>query len=160
MPFDRNIIEQFVSGGPILRTSVQGLSPSDFVAHPVPGAWSIQQIVIHMQDSDTIGVDRMKRVIAERNPLLLNYDETAFSEKLFCDQQLIEDALTLFDLTRRQFARVLRALPDEAYDRSGIHSEAGKLTLGMLVKKYVGHFDHHLPFIHEKRALLGKPLSR
>jgi hypothetical protein len=49
-------------------------------AFPVPGTWSIQQIVLHMMDSDLIASDRMKRVIAEDRPTLIGYNETAFSE--------------------------------------------------------------------------------
>ena len=155
---DPAVVEQFEGGGERLRQAIAGLSRDDLLAFPVPGTWSIQQIVIHLMDSDLIGIDRMKRIIAEDNPLLIGYDETKFSQALFYDQQSAEAAVTMVEMARREFTKVLRKLPEETFSRSGIHNETGKVTLGEMVGKYVHHLDHHLRFIHEKRAKLGKPI--
>ena len=155
---DPAIIDQFEKGGEKLGRAIAGLSREDLLAFPVPGTWSIQQIVIHLSDSELVGIDRMKRVIAEENPLLIGYDETKFSQRLHYEAQSAETAVTLVDLTRREFAKVLRKLPTEAFARTGVHNEVGKVTLADLVQKYVKHLDHHLKFIAEKRSKLGKPL--
>ena len=155
---DSSLIDRFERGGEELRRAVAGLSRDDLLAFPVPGTWSIQQIVIHLMDSELIGIDRMKRVIAEDNPLLIGYDETRFSQSLFYADQSADVAVTLVDLSRREFAKVLRKLPPAAFDRAGIHNEVGRVTLGEFVKKYVHHMDHHLKFIRDKRAKLGKAL--
>ena len=57
-------------------------SNDDLLAYPVPGSWSIQEIVIHLVDSDLILADRMKRIIAEDNPTLIGFDETQFTRNL------------------------------------------------------------------------------
>jgi len=149
-------IDEFAAGADKLRRAVEGLSRDDLTAFPVPGTWSIHQIVLHMQDSDGIGIDRMKRLAAEENPLLIGYDETKFAQRLYYHNQSIEDALALFEINRRQFVRVLKALPAEAFDRAGIHNEIGKVTLGVQLKKYNEHLEHHLRFIYDKRKKLGK----
>jgi hypothetical protein len=150
------LIDEFERGGEKLRQAVKGLSAADLTAFPVPGSWSIQQIVVHMQDADLVGVDRMKRIIAEENPLLVGYNETLFANKLSYHDQSVETAITLLDLARKQLAIALRKLPAEAFERSGIHTEVGKVTLGTQIKKYNEHLDHHLAFIKKKRAMLGK----
>jgi DinB superfamily len=152
----QQLIDEFEQGGEKLRQAVKGLRDADFKAFPIPGTWSIQQIVIHLQDAELVGVDRMKRLIAEENPLLIGYNETLFAQKLHYDEQSIEDAITLFDLARRQLARSLRKLSPETFDRTGIHSEVGKVALGTQIKKYNEHLEHHLAFIRKKRAMLGK----
>jgi DinB family protein len=149
-------IDEFEQGGEKLRQAVKGLSEADLKAFPVPGTWSIQQIVIHLQDSDLVAVDRMKRTIAEDNPLLIGYNETLFAQKLRYEDQSIDDAVTLLDLARKQLSRILRKLSPEAFDRPAVHNEAGKVTLGEQVKKYNWHLEHHLGFIRKKRAMLGK----
>ena len=157
--FDRRLIDQFERGGDRVRAAVRGLERRDLLAFPVPGTWSIQQIVVHLLDSDLVAVHRMKRVAAEDVPLLLAYDETKFAQALFYDDQPVEKVLDLFDLNRRLFAPVLRRLPDEAFARFGVHNQRGKVTLGEMVGDYVGHVEHHLTFVRKKRALLGKPLE-
>jgi uncharacterized damage-inducible protein DinB len=153
---DRHLIEGFEACGPRLRQAVAGLSPEELTARPGPGDWSILELVIHLADSDSIAIDRMKRMLIEDNPPLLYADETAYVRLLASHEQSLEDALTLFELGRRQFARVLRALPDEAFDRLGTHNRRGILTVGGSVKDDIDHVDHHLAFLVEKRARLEK----
>ena len=69
----------------------------------------------------------------------------------------IDDALTLFDVGRRQWSRVLRGLPDDAFDRQGTHNRTGFVTLGGMVEGYHKHLEHHLFFLRQKCERLGKP---
>jgi hypothetical protein len=154
---DRQLIEDFVACGPRLRQAVAGLNRDDLAGRPGPGKWSILEVVIHLTDSDCIAIDRMKRMLTEDNPSLLYADETAYIDRLFSHDQSLEDALTYFDVGRRQFARILRKLPDEAFERRGTHNRRGTMTVGGMVKDYIAHVDHHLKFVHDKRAKLGKP---
>ena len=112
-----------------------------------------------LTDSDGIATDRMKRMLTEDERPLLYADETAYVRRLATHEQSLEDALILFEVGRRQFARVLRALPDEAFERRGIHNRRGPLTVGGMVQDYIKHVDHHLKFLAEKRLRLGKPLA-
>lgn len=153
---DRSLIDQYVKGSDDLRMAVRGLEREDLLAHPVPGTWSIQEIVIHLADSDLVISDRMKRVIAEDNPQLIGFDETRFVKGLHYNDQSIDDAVNLFELNRRQMARVLAKLPDQAFSRVGTHNERGPMKLSDLLAGAVSHLKHHLKFIVEKREKLGK----
>lgn len=156
---DRAVIEQYAKGAEEMTRAIGGLSREEMNAHPVAGTWSIQQIVMHMMDSDLIASDRMKRIIAEENPLIIGYDETRFAERLGYDQADAKTACQIFALNRQMTAAMLRALPDEAFNRSGVHNQAGKITLAQMVKGYHDHLQHHMKFLLQKRALLGKPLA-
>lgn len=153
---NRSLIDEFERGGDELRNSIRGLSRTDLTAFPVPGTWSIQQIVLHLMDSDLILADRMKRVIAEENPALIGYDESRFAKSLHYHEQSADDAVTILDLNRRNFAKVLRKLPDEAFARVGAHNERGPLTLADLLAGAVKHLKHHVKFILDKRQKLER----
>ncbi len=153
---DRQLIEDYVACGSRLRHAVVGLSPEDLTARPGPGAWSILELVVHLADSDSIAIDRMKRILTEDAPQLLYADETAYVKRLAPHEQSLDDALILFEVGRRQFARVLRSLPDEAFERRGTHNRRGVMTVGGLVKDYIEHVDYHLKFVAGKRARLGR----
>ena len=155
---NRELIEGYAAGADVLSKSIQSLDRADLLAFPVPGTWSIQQIVLHMMDSDLIASDRMKRIAAEDHPTLIGYNETAFAKTLAYDHIPAQDACEVFRLNRRITAELLRRLPDAAFQKTGFHNERGELTLEHLVSDYIEHLDHHLKFIKEKRKLLGKPL--
>ncbi len=150
---DRQIIDIYEAGGRKLADAVRGFSRQDFLAVPILGKWSTQQVVLHLMDAEMAFADRMKRVIAEENPPLLAWDENRFAANLHYEDQSAEDAALL---VRRQLAAVLRKLPDEAFDRSGTHNVRGPQTLAKLIEFDNWHLDHHLKFIAEKRAKLGK----
>ena len=69
MPFDRSLIDKYEAGGEQLAQSIRSLTREDLLAKPKGGPelgkWTIHEVVIHMMDSDLIGADRMKRLIAE-----------------------------------------------------------------------------------------------
>jgi uncharacterized damage-inducible protein DinB len=148
-------IEAYLAGSAKIRSAVSGLTAAQLTAFPVPGTWSIQQNVIHLLDSDLVASDRMKRIIAQDKPLLIGYDETAFSQKLFYHEQSAEDALTMFELNRRATAAILKRLPDEAFARAGVHNERGLVTLGDMLNTYIRHVDNHLVHVLRKRAMVG-----
>ena len=160
MAIDRSLIEEYARGGPRLGEAIASLSREELNAFPVPGTWSIQQIVLHLLDSDLIGADRMKRVIAEEQPNLIGFDESAFARNLFYADLDAGLACELFAGNRTLTVEILRRLPEAAFARTGVHNERGPLTLADLLEAYVGHLEHHLGFIRQKRALLGKELKR
>jgi hypothetical protein len=62
--------------------------------------------------------------------------------------------LALVEAIRAQVAIILRTLKPRDFQRQGIHSEAGPLSLETLVERAAGHVTHHLKFVAEKlRAL-------
>jgi DinB superfamily len=160
---DGKLIDRYAAGGETLQKAVVGLSQQDLLWKPPAeagiGLWSIQQIVIHLMDSDLIWAARMKSMIAEDDPQILGFDESKFADHLFYEDQDAQIALRLLDLNRRQMARVLRKLPDSAFSRTGQHNERGPITLVQSVHGTVEHLEHHVDFIRKKREKLGKAMK-
>ncbi|MGH7179837.1 MAG: DinB family protein [Tepidisphaeraceae bacterium] len=152
----QDTIEQYAQGGANVKSAIEGLSPQELTAFPVPGKWSVQQVIVHLADCEQVYADRMKRIIAEENPTLAGFDENKWTGALYYHDQSAADAAALMDLTRRQMVRVLRKLPESAFERAGTHTQAGRKRLIDLVQGAVKHLDHHLKFVAEKRTALGK----
>ena len=55
--------------------------------------------------------------------------------------------------------RILQSLTEADLARVGRHTEAGPLTLEQLLVRIIKHIQHHVKFIHEKRAALGLPAA-
>jgi hypothetical protein len=149
------LIDRYAAGGPLLAYAVSGLTREQELARPGPGAWSIAEIVAHMVDSDLVGADRMKRVIAEPNPTLLAYDQDAWIEHLGSHEMPVAEGVSLFKANRDWMARVLRRCKPEQFALAGNHTEIGRETLADLLVGYANHLDGHLKFLYAKRANLG-----
>src|SRR5262249_45768727 len=141
---DQGVINRYSNDADNLSKSIAGLSREDLLAFPVPGTWSIQQIVLHLADSDLILADRMKRVIAEDNPPLIGFSETKYAARLHYHDQDAAIAAEIFAKNRRLMSSLLRQLPESDFQRTGIHNERGKLTLTDLIKNAADHLVHHL----------------
>jgi uncharacterized damage-inducible protein DinB len=155
MPTHTDLIHRYEQGATAPARALDNLSPHHLTAFPIPNTWSIQQVILHLMDSDLIASERMKRTIAMDRPLILAYDETLFTQRLHYHQLDPHAAAALFKLNRTMTAALLRALPPDAWSRTLIHSERGLETLEHLVRGYCDHLDHHLAFIAAKRRALG-----
>ena len=151
-------INEYRRGGILLESAIDGLSTADLRAYPVPRTWSIAEITIHLMDSDLVLSDRMKRVIAEDNPTLIGFDESAFARNLFYNRLDPHAAVDIFNRNRLFMCSILEHLPETAYQRVGTHNQRGKITLGAMLQTCISHLEHHIKFILHKRQLLGKPV--
>ncbi|MGQ0628280.1 MAG: DinB family protein [Phycisphaerales bacterium] len=149
-------VERFIADASALVRLVEPLSREELLAHPVPGTWSLQTLVLHVLDSDLIATHRMKRVIAEERPLLISYDETAFAQRLGYDRLDARLAADLFRLNRLQTGEILRTAPETAFARVGVHNQRGLVTLAEFVALYVHHVEHHFVFARAKLLALGR----
>ena len=155
---EQAVIDEYLRQASIFPAAIKGLTAGDLNACPIPNTWSIRQIILHVMDSDLIASDRMKRIIAENNPTLIGFDESAFAAHLFYDHLDAVMAGEVFAKNRLLTAEILNRLPATAFLRAGTHNQRGRVTLEELLKLYVQHFDHHMKFLKHKRQLLGKPL--
>jgi uncharacterized damage-inducible protein DinB len=152
------LIDDYLAGPAILRKAVAGMSREQLRAKPVPGKWSTLEVVCHLTDMDLVYADRMKRVAAEDKPEIWNADEERYAAALAYDQRDVEEELALLELTRKHVARVLRALPAQAFARTATHhgpNGTEARTLEKYLTLIIGHVPHHTKFIQEKRRALG-----
>ena len=149
------LIEQYLAGPDLLKGAVAGMTRDQLLARPIPGKWSTQEVVCHLADYEPIYADRMKRVIALKEPELLKGDPGLFAERLAYDQREVQEELALIELVRKQMARILRSLKPDDFQRKGGHSRDGALTLEELLKRITAHIPHHGRFIEEKKSALA-----
>ncbi len=149
-------INAFESVPSLIISALTGLSESQFHAVPIPGEWSIHEVVIHLGDSETFGFERLRKTIAEEKPTLQVYDEEAWARNLSYQRQERHLALTLFSAQRRSTAAMLRILPTGAWKRTAMHPERGEISLYDIFTIYLEHGEIHLAQIeHIKQSLLS-----
>lgn len=156
---NRSHIDAFEAGATIPTKAIAGLTREQLNAVPIPGTWSIQQIVVHMWESDAAAIHRMRRVIGEDTPLIIAYDESALARSLFYEHEDLVRVCRMFEDGRLLMSGVLRRLPDATFERCGVHNQRGKVSLAQFVELYVQHLRGHMVHLLKKRAMLGTPLE-
>jgi hypothetical protein len=134
---------------------VAGLSPEQLRAHPIEGRWSIHEAVCHIADCETLYAERMKRIIAEHEPLLHSVDPSVVVPRLAISQRVVGEELQLVDLVRRQMAHILQTLSEKDFERIGIHATDGPLSLLALLERISAHVPHHVRFVEEKKRAMS-----
>ena len=148
------LIDEYALGPKELRDAIAGMTPEQIDATPVPNKWSTRQVICHLADFKPVYADRMKHVIAEDQPTFPGGFDRQFAEHLAYDQRDIEEELTMIEVTRGQMVRILRSLPSEAFERTGIHAVRGPMTLRTLLEAITNHIPHHVRFIEEKKRAM------
>lgn len=138
-----------------ITAAIVGLTAAQLQIIPADGGWSIQQILIHLPDSEAVGYERIRRVIAEERPTLQLYDEDAWARNLHYHQQDPHLALELFKLLRQSSAALLHQLPAETWERTGLHTENGEMSLYTVFQTYLNHGEAHLQQIEDVKRHLG-----
>jgi hypothetical protein len=113
-----------------------------------PGKWTGRQVLFHLLDSETVYFDRIRRAGGDDKPLILGFDETHWSQRLFYDQRSLALAATLFAANRDAVIEIVRLAPPAIQAREGVHNEIGKRSFAQLASMTANHVLHHIDQLH------------
>jgi hypothetical protein len=131
------------------------MSDEHLDAAPIPFKWSTRQVVLHIADFDLIYAGHMKRVIAESEPKLFDGDRKLYATRLAYDKRDVDEEIRMIKAVRRHMGHILRSIDTGDFQRKGIHSDDGPLTLADLLQRAADHIPHHAQYIEEKRKALN-----
>lgn len=131
---------------------VSELSPQELTANVLPGEWTVAQNVHHLADSHMNSYVRCKLIATEENPTLKPYDEGAWA--LFTDGSAsdVSHSIALLRALHARWVTFWENLPEEAWQRTGLHPESGPVTLAKQLDLYVEHGEAHLDQIRRTLA--------
>ena len=155
-----NILERFRRGGELLAMSTTGAAGSELDFKPAPDKWCVRQIVCHLADSEAVAVMRIRQMAAEDNPTLQGFNGELWADRLDYGRRKISQALETFRKLRSENHELLKAFPEDAFARTGIHTESGPLTLLDLVKSNAEHVEEHVQQIQRTRAAYREHRAR
>ena len=149
------LIDSYEAAPSSIIAAIEGLSEAQLLHEPGKGEWSIHKVLIHLADSEAAGYWRVRKTLAEDEPELAVYDEARWAEALNYNLQDRNLALKLFATLRSSSAALLRTIPQDAWERVGIHAENGRMTVYDLFTLYLEHGEAHLQQIERvKQAIV------
>ena len=152
----QQLIEQYAKGPDEVDASLLGFPASELTAHPIAGNWSAAEIVHHLSDSESISAIRVRRLIAEANPVISGYDQEHYARALRYNEREIAPSLENFQAVRAATAPLLRMLSETDWKRQGWHTEIGLYTPETWLGIYAVHAHNHAAQIQRLREALVK----
>ncbi len=135
-----------------LRKLLRDLTEKQLETKPAPGKWCIKEIVAHLADGEVIVGSRYRFIAAHDRPPLPSTNQDAFAARLGPMNAKAADLADDFAMARAVNLGLLERLPEEAWDRVGVHSERGEESIRTIVAIYAGHDRNHLAQIETIRT--------
>jgi hypothetical protein len=116
--------------------------------------WSSRQVIHHCADSEAQSYARLRRLVAEPNPVIQGYDENlwATDATLGYTDLPVENSLAVFTAVRAGSLDIIKRLKPEQLELTGIHTEAGEYSLKRWLETYTRHANNHADQIKQNLA--------
>ena len=127
------------------------------------GLWSSRALLTNLMDAETLYAMRLRRTLAEENPVFENWDEHAFLDSRLsrpgADSLLMPcgACVAMLHTMRQTMATVLVQLTDEDWDRRAMNPYLGEVTMLEMVRYTTWHLEHHAAYLNAKVTLLLGP---
>ena len=138
-----SLIQQYADGPQRLRSAFRTVPPAAIQWRPKPGEWSAHEVVVHCADSETNASARIRYLAAEKEPLILGYDQEEWARTFDYHQHPADAALTTVEAVRGNTVPLLNRLPEATWTRVGKHTESGRYTGDDWLNTYASHVENH-----------------
>jgi hypothetical protein len=135
-----------------LSELIEGVPEGELQQRPKPEKWSVAEIVAHLAEDEIATAWRYRQMIETPGCPLAGFDQDLWAKLGIYRSRQTVDSLELFRLLRRTNIRMLERLTPEEWQRHGIHSERGRITVQELARHMAGHDTNHL---QQVRSILG-----
>ena len=111
---------------------------------PGQGRWSIAAILAHLAEAEIGSSWRYRQMIEKSGINLTAYDQEQWARLGGYDSREPQESLEMFRLLREANLRMFAKLTPEEWERFGVHSERGKMTVRELATQIAGHDANHI----------------
>jgi hypothetical protein len=138
------------SGYDDVVTALADIEPAELDRPQRSGGWTARQIVHHLADSEATAYVRLRRLLAEDEPVIAGYDEPEWARRLHYDRP-VEPSLAVLRSVREASLQLLEALGPDEWQRSGSHVESGPYSVDRWLRIYSEHAHEHASQIRAAR---------
>jgi len=147
------LVERYRTGHQAVVDALSGISDEELDRRD-DDEWSARMVVHHLADAEATAFVRLRRLIAEDQPVIHGYDEAEFARRLHYDRP-IEPSLAVLAAVRASSLQMLESLTGAEWERAGTHSESGSYSVDDWLRIYAGHAHDHAEQIRKARGSSG-----
>ena len=144
------LIGQYRDGYRAVVEALDGVTDEE-LDRAADGGWTPRQIAHHLADSEMMSAIRLRRLLAEPEPVLYGYDEKGFAKRLTRDRP-IQPSLEAMRFARETSAQLLDRMSDDDWKIVGEHTESGRYSTEDWLRIYAAHAHEHASQIQRARG--------
>lgn len=146
------LIDRYRTGTADVEDALAGITDAALDRRPAElDAWTAREIAHHLADSEAMAYIRLRRLIAEDDPLIAGYDEPEWARRLHYDRP-IGPSIAVLAAVRAASLELLERLTEAEWSRAGTHSDSGPYAVDTWLRIYAGHSHDHADQIRAARA--------
>ena len=145
------VLEKLSAAPAALATALKGVPDDALRRRPPSGKWSMIENAAHVRDIERVYQERFSKVAFSERPAFWMLDNDRAASSLKYAESDPSAVAKEFRRLREDTLVLLRALPDAAWRRTGLHPKRGELTLEQLAEVLAGHDDSHIGKIRALR---------
>jgi DinB family protein len=147
MPMTREerdaLVVRYRDGAAAFRAALADVADAELDERPIEGEWTVREIAHHLADSELTSAIRLRRLIAEDDPVIQGYDEVTFVRRLHVTDRPIASSIDAAAAARASTLTILEALPEDEWSRTGTHTDQGPYSVEDWLRSYADHpWDH------------------
>jgi hypothetical protein len=144
------LIKQYRDGYRVVTEALKGIG-EDELDRSADDGWTPRQIAHHLADSEMMSAIRIRRLLAESEPVIHGYDEKAFAQRLTTDRP-IQPSLEAMRWARETCSQLLDRMTDADWGIVGTHTESGRYSTEDWLRIYAAHAHEHAAQIERARG--------
>jgi hypothetical protein len=146
------LLERYRTGTSDVEDALAGITDGELDRRPAEAdAWTPREVAHHLADSEAMAFIRLRRLIAEDDPLIAGYDEPEWARRLHYDRP-IAPSIAVLAAVRTASLQLLASLTDAEWSRAGTHSDSGPYSVMDWLRIYADHSHDHADQIRAARA--------
>jgi hypothetical protein len=153
IPSEReDLIARYARGPEQIRSALARTPEEARQWRPEAGRWSVHEVVVHCADSEANSALRLRYLLAEKEPVIIGYDQEAWARVFDYHSEPLEPALAAVEAARGRTVPLLRRLTDADWAKEGRHTESGRYTVEEWLRIYAAHLEGHAAQIERNLA--------
>jgi hypothetical protein len=146
------LLDRFRTGTADVENALAGITDEELDRSPAAADdWTARQVAHHLADSEAMAYIRLRRLIAEDEPMIAGYDEPEWARRLHYDRP-IAASLAVLRAVRAASLQLLETLTPDEWQRRGTHSDSGAYGVETWLEIYANHAHDHAEQIRTARA--------
>jgi hypothetical protein len=127
-----------------LARLLKGVAPAKLRKRPALAKWSVQEILLHMADTEIVAGFRIRMILGKPGTPLAGFDQDDWVVAGNYSKRDVRTALAQFTALRAANLALLETLSPDQWEHSGVHAERGEESVETIVRMMAGHDVNHM----------------